>query len=195
MDRSKQRDIASKGGKAAHQKGTAHEWTSEEEELHSFLQRDRDISEIVDTHLAAVQLPAGSHSWTFDGRTSAGTMLPAGRYTSYVSATDGLLTAAQSVSFSAIAFVIKANDKTPGRGQVITITAVSAESLAAAPRLSITQPGKTPWTVVMVRSATDTYRATLRLKSGSAAGTVSFEVLGQDVGGQLNRTTTSFPLH
>ena len=30
MDRSKQRDIASKGGKAAHQKGTAHEWTSDE---------------------------------------------------------------------------------------------------------------------------------------------------------------------
>lgn len=30
MDRMKQRDIASKGGKAAHQKGTAHEWTSEE---------------------------------------------------------------------------------------------------------------------------------------------------------------------
>ena len=30
MDRSKQREIASKGGKAAHQKGTAPEWTSEE---------------------------------------------------------------------------------------------------------------------------------------------------------------------
>jgi general stress protein YciG len=30
MDRSKQREIASKGGKAAHQKGSAHEWTSEE---------------------------------------------------------------------------------------------------------------------------------------------------------------------
>jgi uncharacterized protein len=30
MDRMKQREIASKGGKAAHQKGTAHEWTSEE---------------------------------------------------------------------------------------------------------------------------------------------------------------------
>jgi general stress protein YciG len=30
MDRHKQREIASKGGKAAHQKGTAHEWTSEE---------------------------------------------------------------------------------------------------------------------------------------------------------------------
>ena len=30
MDRGKQREIASKGGKAAHEKGTAHEWTSEE---------------------------------------------------------------------------------------------------------------------------------------------------------------------
>jgi uncharacterized protein len=30
MDRANQRDIASKGGRAAHAKGTAHEWTSEE---------------------------------------------------------------------------------------------------------------------------------------------------------------------
>ena len=30
MDRSKQREIASKGGRAAHAKGTAHEWTRDE---------------------------------------------------------------------------------------------------------------------------------------------------------------------
>jgi general stress protein YciG len=30
MDPARQRDIASKGGKAAHAKGTAHEWTAEE---------------------------------------------------------------------------------------------------------------------------------------------------------------------
>jgi general stress protein YciG len=30
MDRKRQREIASKGGRAAHAKGTAHEWTSEE---------------------------------------------------------------------------------------------------------------------------------------------------------------------
>ena len=30
MDRGRQREIASKGGKAAHQRGTAHEWTAEE---------------------------------------------------------------------------------------------------------------------------------------------------------------------
>jgi general stress protein YciG len=30
VDPAKRREIASKGGKAAHEKGTAHEWTSEE---------------------------------------------------------------------------------------------------------------------------------------------------------------------
>ena len=30
MDEEKQREIASKGGRAAHLKGTAHEWTSQE---------------------------------------------------------------------------------------------------------------------------------------------------------------------
>ena len=30
MDRDKQREIASKGGRAAHKKGAAHEWTREE---------------------------------------------------------------------------------------------------------------------------------------------------------------------
>ena len=30
MDKSKQRMIASKGGQAAHKKGTAHTWTSDE---------------------------------------------------------------------------------------------------------------------------------------------------------------------
>jgi general stress protein YciG len=30
MDRGKQKEIASKGGRAAHVKGTAHEWTSAE---------------------------------------------------------------------------------------------------------------------------------------------------------------------
>lgn len=33
MDKEKQRAIARKGGKAAHQKGTAHEWTSDEARL------------------------------------------------------------------------------------------------------------------------------------------------------------------
>ena len=30
MDANKQREIASRGGKAAHERGTAHQWTAEE---------------------------------------------------------------------------------------------------------------------------------------------------------------------
>jgi uncharacterized protein len=33
MERAKQREIASKGGKAAHRKGAAHEWTREEAQI------------------------------------------------------------------------------------------------------------------------------------------------------------------
>lgn len=33
MDPEKQRQIASKGGRAAHEKGTAHEWTTDEARL------------------------------------------------------------------------------------------------------------------------------------------------------------------
>ena len=33
MEREKQREIASKGGKAAHKKGAAHEWTREEAQV------------------------------------------------------------------------------------------------------------------------------------------------------------------
>ena len=71
------------------------------------------------TRLDAVELPAGKQTWAFDGRTPEGTMLPTGHYTSYVSATDGTLTATQSVAFDMEAFVMKPSDATPGRGQRI----------------------------------------------------------------------------
>lgn len=53
MDEEKQREIASKGGKAAHQKGTAHEFTSEEaaeagrkggRARQSLLEQDQDVT-------------------------------------------------------------------------------------------------------------------------------------------------------
>jgi general stress protein YciG len=52
MDREKQRWIASKGGKAAHEKGTAHEWNTEEARaagrkggLRSYARRKKAASE------------------------------------------------------------------------------------------------------------------------------------------------------
>jgi general stress protein YciG len=57
MDRNRQREIASKGGRAAHQKGTAHEWTADEARVAGrkggeTVSRDRD-------HMAAIGREGG----------------------------------------------------------------------------------------------------------------------------------------
>src|SRR5271155_4832091 len=57
MDRERQREIASKGGRAAHQKGTAHEWTADEARVAGrkggeTVSRDRD-------HMAAIGREGG----------------------------------------------------------------------------------------------------------------------------------------
>ena len=57
MDPARQREIASKGGRAAHEKGTAHEWTAEEAR-----QAGRKGGEIVSrdrAHMAAIGREGG----------------------------------------------------------------------------------------------------------------------------------------
>ena len=150
---------------------------------------------VVDTHLDAVTRPAGTTSWAFDGRKSDGTMLPPGRYTSYVSATDGTLTASQAVSFEADAFYQRLTDATPARGQTVTIYVTSAEPLSAtAPRAYVYEPGLASWSVALTKTGSYTYRATLALKKGGPSGTLSIKILGTDSKGQVQRTTRTYPL-
>jgi len=151
--------------------------------------------QIVDTHLDAVALPAGTQSWVFTGRTTDGIMLPTGRYTSFVSATDGTLSATQSVAFDAVAFVIKPSDTTPGRGQKLSVYAITTETLSAVPRLYVYQPGKALWSVPMVKSATNTYKAIITLKTGGSSGTMTFKVMAKDSVGGMNRASKAFRLH
>ncbi len=152
-------------------------------------------AKVLETHLAAVPLQAGTHTWTFDGRRSDGTMLPPGRYLSYVVAGDGTLVVAQSVSFEADAFTIKPSDATPGRGQSITLTVTTAEPLTANPRVTISQPGVAAWSVGTVRLTSTTYRATIKLKVGGSTGTVAFKATGTDTAGAVQWTSRTYPLH
>ena len=147
------------------------------------------------TRLDAVESPAGTQTWTFDGRAADGTMLPTGHYTSFVSATDGTLTATQSAAFDMDAFVMKPSDATPGRGQRISVTAVSSESLSTVPRVYIYQPGKAAWSVLMTKTATNTYKATFAIKTGGPSGTVQYKILAKDSKGLANRTIQSYRLH
>ncbi|MDO8485458.1 MAG: FlgD immunoglobulin-like domain containing protein [Candidatus Limnocylindrales bacterium] len=151
-------------------------------------------AKVIDTHLAAAPLDAGRYTWSFDGRRSDGSMLPPGRYLSYVVARDGTLVAAQSIAFEADAFLIKPSDATPGRGQTITVTVTTAEPLSANPRVTVSQPGVTAWSVGTVKLSSTTYRATIKLKTGGT-GTVTFKATGKDVGGAAQSTRRAFPLH
>ena len=67
MDRAKQREIASKGGKAAHQKGTAHEWTSEEA-------RDAGRKGGIASHRRRREALAQHNTGSAAGTSDAGTM-------------------------------------------------------------------------------------------------------------------------
>jgi len=139
-------------------------------------------------------LAAGLSSRMFYGRRPDGTMLPVGRYTSHVTATDGTFTASQAVAFEMNAFGLRPSTTTPARGRSITITAISAEALSTTPRLYVAQPGKATWSVAMRKTATLTYKATVTLKTGGSAGKVTFKVLGTDTGGHKQRTYLSLPL-
>lgn len=150
--------------------------------------------EIVATKYDAVPLATGAYAVTWDGRKADGTMAPRGRYTAWVTATDGTLAATGRAAVVADAFRISTSDTTPGRGQRITVYATSAEALAKLPRVTVRQPGVTAWSVTMTKTGTYTYRVTLTLKTGSA-GTVRFTVSGTDRAGGINRAALVLPLH
>jgi flagellar hook assembly protein FlgD len=147
------------------------------------------------THLDAVALPAGTQSWAFYGRQADGAMLPRGHYTSYVYATDGTLAAAQAVAFDMDAFRVKLSDTTPKRGQSITVTVTSAETLATSPTLFILQPRLARWSVRLTKISAHTYRATIRFKTSGTTGKVSLRVKGIDTSAGVNYTTVVYPLH
>jgi len=162
---------------------------------YAYLRTLRDATNTtVITRLPTGVRPAGSYGWTFNGRLPDGTMLPRGKYTSYVKATDGTLTVAQAVSFVMDAFTITPSDMTPARGQSITVTITSAETLTGNPTLWVAQPGVAAWSVKTTKVGTNTYRATIRLKSGGT-GAVEFRAWGRDKNGVAQQTRTKFPLH
>ena len=121
-------------------------------------------------------------------------MLPPGRYTSHVTATDGTVTATQAVGFEMNAFRVTASATTATRGRSITIRAISAENLSVRPRLYITQPGKATWSVPMAKTANLSYKATVTLKTGGSAGKVTFRVSATDSGGHKQHTSISLTL-
>ncbi len=150
---------------------------------------------VVATRQDAQALPAGSYTWTWDGRLASGAWAPAGVYTSRVVATDGVNSVMQAAKLAVNAFRVSLSDSTPARGQLVTATVVTTEPLRAAPRLTITQPGRAPVSVTATRLSASTYRATVRLSSAGGTGALALKVTGYDADGGYNSSSFAFPIH
>ncbi|MFL5755462.1 MAG: FlgD immunoglobulin-like domain containing protein [Chloroflexota bacterium] len=149
---------------------------------------------VVATPKASAALAAGTYSWIWDGKAADGHVLPRGTYYSAVRATNGTLFAFRRVSFVSDAFRITSSDTTPARGQKVTITAISAEPLGGPPKLTVIQPGVTPYSAGMALVTGRTYRVSVTLRAGST-GTIRFKVTGVDAAGQTQLSNLLLPLH
>ena len=149
---------------------------------------------VVATLLDGVDTPAGTTALSWYALNDVGAMLPTGRYTSVVSATDGTLTAVQSVPFEMNAFGIRSSASAATRGRSISISVTSAEALSTAPRVQVTQPGVAVWAVTLAPTSAGTYTATLSMRTGGSAGTAKLTVKAADSAGRWQSTTFSMPL-
>jgi flagellar hook assembly protein FlgD len=140
-------------------------------------------------------LAAGTYTWGWNGKNTAGAYVPRGRYYSTITANDGPLSFTQKSYVQADAFRIVASDTTPGRGQSVTVTAYSAEALGKAAHLYVYQPGHSSWYVTMTKVGTNTYRATVKLFSSGSTGQVRFRVTGFDSAGHAQESSLYLPLH
>jgi hypothetical protein len=149
---------------------------------------------VVATLLDAVGAPTGTTAQTFYALGASGSMLPTGKYTAVVNATDGAVSATQAVAFEMNAFAIRPSATSATRGRSISVSVTSAESLSTTPRVYVTQPGRSTWAVTLAKTSAGTYKATLTMKTGGKSGTVALKVQAADSAGRWQRTTLSLPL-
>jgi flagellar hook assembly protein FlgD len=135
-------------------------------------------------------LGAGPHAWTWNGRNSAGAIVPPGRYAVRVDATSSLGTSTLMRTVIVDAFAVTLSATTLTAGQTLTVTLLTAEPLRASPAVSFTQTGK----ATVARTATSLgggrYRVSFTVASGGS-GPGLIRVAGRDTSGGINRTTAS----
>jgi flagellar hook assembly protein FlgD len=130
---------------------------------------------------------AGSYTWKFDGRDLAG-LQHSGTLFSVVSATTAAGTVTTRAEMTIAAFRITPSATTVARGGSVTFTLVSAEPLSKNPTFRITQPGLAPYIVSTTKTATNTYRVTVTLRTGGTVGTAELKAYGIDINGNAQGT-------
>jgi hypothetical protein len=149
---------------------------------------------ILDASGAAIRQPwadrafaAGTASWRWDGKTSAGAWAPQGRYVAELTAVSWLGTSVLRRPVVAGAFVVTPATLTPEAGTTFRVTFRSVEPLAAAPTALFGQAGRDAVPMAVVRRADGSWRASV-VVAGGASGPASVSLRGRDTKGGRNRT-------
>ena len=148
----------------------------------------------VRTLQSATALSAGTHTFSWNGRTGTGSFAATGPYWMVVTARTGLGTYTERREVWVGAFKLDASKLVADRGTKVTFTAFSSEPLSGTPKLDLKQPGLTSYTVETVRIAPLTFRVTVTIKSGGSAGTMAITVRGVDSAGQSQQFNTSITI-
>jgi flagellar hook assembly protein FlgD len=130
---------------------------------------------------------AGTRSWTWNGKTAAGTYAAPGRYVAELTTTTSLGTTRLVRSVAVDAFAATASATLVRAGQMLTITFVSVESLSTRPTATFTQPGRPGVLVTATRLSNGSYRASFRVQAG-AAGPATVRIAARDSAGHVNAT-------
>jgi flagellar hook assembly protein FlgD len=147
-------------------------------------------STLVRTLFSGRQRPSGLYGSTWNGRDAAGAYLPRGQYTLRLTATSWAGTTVVNRPVLVDAFRTQLSATTRSAGQRLTVTVSPVEPLARAPRISLTQPGRSAVTKTAVLLASGRYRATFTIAAGSP-GTARIRVTGTDRRGGSNRSYAS----
>jgi flagellar hook assembly protein FlgD len=153
-----------------------------------------DTNNLVRTVRAMASTGASTLSFSWDGRTDAGSYAPDGWYNAVVTATTSLGTYEQQRRFYAGAFRLAPSIDSPVRGGTLTITIKSTETLAGPPTVHVTQPGLATWDARAVHVSGNNYKVVLTLPAGGAAGSLDLDVAGTDKNGGKQDTTLTLPL-
>jgi flagellar hook assembly protein FlgD len=148
----------------------------------------------VRTGRSGVKLRAGAASWAWNGKLDDGSFAPRGLYRIQVTATNGTQSASLSTSVRADAFTLKTSAETASRRAGLVLTATTAESLRAAPKVVVRQPGLAPWSVTMTRHGSTRWTATITPRKGGTTGSLVLVVRATDSLGGSNSSRLVLPL-
>ena len=136
----------------------------------------------------------GDVAWSWNGKVAGGAYARPGDYRIVVSATNGQQRATGSVTVRADAFRLSTSTPDAARGRRLTVTARSAEPLAAPPVLVVREPGVAARTVAMTHGPGASWTATVTPKRGGTAGALLLTVKARDAKGGRNASVLRLTL-